>query len=759
MKPLLAKPVGITLEEHTRNVLGQARELIAARPFVGRKYKSMTGHDLAGLTLQSAEWHDVGKEYPRWQNACRQEYDEYIRTGKVNGQYLLKAGIRHEFASLVYLRSRSNIREPLIEVAIAAHHGKLGHRYEQRWTHDDKQFWPFWEEMCKRGSYKENDIQGFEEAVLCRYEAAGPRMWLQMADHRASAGEHSEQETGDQLPAYKDFSYNFRHDEKRGVQKVIEELWNEPFAILRAATGAGKTDAALLWAQYQINSGRADRLVIAMPTRFTANALSINVAEALSETGLYHSSAWFQKLKDAGSLSEERLLGKELEMARLLETSVTVTTIDHLCMCLTGARESHHGTFFNLAHSCVVIDEADFYDPFTQQNIVVLLHVLRLLHVPVLLMSATVPQSAKQLYAASGFTINAIYEDQTGTDINRWSITRSGKAALPGDIENVLNKGLKGIPLIIYANTVQRAQAYYDWFHARGCSDVILYHSRFTEPHKARKEETLLQMLGKEAWKNHKQYGVAILTQIGELSVNISTDLMLSDLCPLDRLAQRAGRLSRFTDFSVQQKQGELYVVEPTRPDKPDTLYPAPYGHYCQRTRKWIASDYLIQSGTLLRSGKYSPQDFTNLVDILYAEIQEIESDIRKNVRALQDCICTNWMILPAQHVEEDDERTKEWKSRDIPPQKTVIVDSTIGIVDNNDSWTFRNRSQYRQYVLLHGIQIPAYEFERAKKEQFIEKTTVIVGDEDREILWIVRPNYYSEERGLYFQFIKDEEE
>lgn len=32
-----------------------------------------------------------------------------------------------------------------------------------------------------------------------------------------------------------------------------------------------------------------------MPTRFTANALSVNVAATLSDTGLYHSSAWYSK--------------------------------------------------------------------------------------------------------------------------------------------------------------------------------------------------------------------------------------------------------------------------------------------------------------------------------------------------------------------------------------------------------------------------------------------------------------------------------
>ncbi len=214
------------------------------------------------------------------------------------------------------------------------------------------------------------------------------------------------------MPQFSTFEYEFPHDEKRGVQLEIEKLWDEPFSILRAPTGAGKTDAALLWAKRQVEMKRADRLVIAMPTRFTANALSIAVTHEnfknLGDAGLYHSSAWYQRIKDEKrpSIADKKFIDKEQDLARILETPLTVTTIDHLCICLTATRETHHSTFFGLANSCVVIDEADFYDDFTQLNIVVLLRALRILKAPVLLMSATVPDSAMELYRQSGLEVN-----------------------------------------------------------------------------------------------------------------------------------------------------------------------------------------------------------------------------------------------------------------------------------------------------------------------------------------------------------------
>lgn len=54
------------------------------------------------------------------------------------------------------------------------------------------------------------------------------------------------------------------------------------------------------------------------------------------------------------------------------------------------------------------------------------------------------------------------------------------------------------------------------------------------------------------------------------MSVNISADLMVSDLCPIDRLTQRCGRLCRFSTDKV----GSLYIICPLRNGK---LFAAPY--------------------------------------------------------------------------------------------------------------------------------------------------------------------------------------
>lgn len=788
----LAKSSGILLQDHIRHLQHEADKYFKAHSFVIEKYAELTGgKNLAKSVNASIKWHDVGKRHPFWQTACKQDHEELKRVGfrvemqckvcakthevwrtdsRFRGKHIISAGgkMRHEFASLEMLHRAFPSAPLTVKAAVGAHHRKLSERNRERWfSKQFPEFEKFWHEFFSEKHFTVEGDAAFEQAIMKRYLFDGPRALLQFCDHRASAAED-----GAILPKLVPFSYDFPHKDEtgqpslRGVQKKIDKLKDEPFAILRAPTGAGKTDAALLWAQHQITMQQrqdgsvrqlADRLVIAMPTRFTANALAFNVTENLSARGLYHSTARFALGEEgksgeskAGKEKHEQELLAQLELARILETPVTITTIDHLCISLTGTREDHHAIFFNLAHACVVIDEADFYDQFTQASIITLLRALRILNVPVLLMSATVPESARETYAASGSRAAQIYEDREDYERTRLTLTKRGAVQEPSEIADLLQRALDGKPTIIYANTVRRAQEYYLWFKeqlgARCEDEVVLYHSRFIEPHKKAKEDKLIARLGSEAWKKGEQHGIAIMTQIGEISVNISADLMIADMCPIDRLAQRAGRLARFKERNgeIRQVIGELFIVEPHRTASTGEtlLYPAPYGKY-QKGVGWISSPALKTSLLLLEEGGYSAKSFVDLVDKLYPLPEDESPDVRLNRCAFADCIITNWLILPTQKVTDDADETLEWKCRDIPPQYTVYVDYE----PLESPYT---RSAFRRWQLHHGVQCYAHEHRTAVSKDKILAHEFSIGD-DTETVWLVRRGNYSEELGLLF--------
>lgn len=775
----LAKPSGISLSDHTLHVVEQAELILSEIPFLSIKYKAVTGGDLRKELIDAAKYHDWGKAYPKWQDACQKDYQIYLKWRTENGlnpdevnaeeyrryntemyktagENLMKSGLRHELASLYYLKNYKVKISTVARTAIAAHHGKLGFQGEKRWKEDGREseleeegpFYEFWKAF-KRLSYRIKELSK-GELIIERYKYSVVRGLLQLADTRAS---RKEGEGDDAVYQFEKFELKNKYDSLRPVQESAKKIASEKIAILRAPTGSGKTYASLLWADLQINPSnklkqKADRLVIAMPTRFTSNALSVSVAEQIDETGLYHSSAWFNRYGDLDEKTAIKNAKEAHRMAKYLATPVSVCTIDHLLICLTGAKEAHHTTFTFLANSAVVFDEADFYDDFVQGNIVELLKVLRTLNVPVLIMSATVPDSARTLYDID-FPIEVPVFEKLSCKKHLQIIGQEEELTR----DDLLIKMLQSGTGIIYANTVARALEYYRFFEnhsLRNDIPLVMYHSRFTEYDKKDIEEKLIALLGQKAWKENDKKpvrGIAIMTQIGEMSVNISTPLMISDLCPWDRLAQRIGRLVRFDECN----KGFCYIIEPL---KDNDLYPAPYGSYDRKERKWIANEPLLNTKKKLEKDFFNPEeiapeDLEKLVNDLYPSAPDILGRAAYNQKEYRNLMKEHWLLLPDKYTDEDDGHVEKWSSRHIPAQQTIFTEFR---------GHFINFAEYQAHALEFGISCPVYSIEkemRKKENSKINKEVVLIGKSDKpiDIYYLANDFDYDKKLGLAFLY------
>lgn len=741
----MAKPSGITLVKHEADVVTEAMYLCQNLPASMEYYSKLTGKDLAKRLRVSASLHDEGKCLSaRWQEACRKDYGNYLRWKKGNpsgsfndyshdkvgeaGACLRKTGVRHEMYSL---KSALDKRLPMpLLVAIAAHHSKLGYGFEDKWQ-ASKLFAECWKRFVRTSN---DAVEDGSLKTVCdkSYEYGGVRGLLQLADHRASAREESEY-----VADWATFSYSFPFAHKRGIQQLIEQNCDNDILLVRAPTGAGKTDASLLWASRQITAHKADRLVIAMPTRFTTNALAVNVAETLSSTGIYHSSAWFSKQKtiDSGNSTRQEALAQH-KMARLLATPVTVCTIDHLLMSLTLTREDHHLIDFNLANSCVVIDEADFYDEFTLANIMFLLEVLRMWKVPVLIMSASLPETSLSMYRRIGYDVDRILEDENNADNkrDRFEICEITDYESVDELCCLADACIKRGNGIIYLNTVDKAMAVYRLFEKKVNESgmdipLILYHSRFTESDKLLKEQELLSSLGRSAWENGTAKGIAIMTQIGEISINISSEIMISDMCPIDRLMQRAGRLCRFGN-----KVGQMYI---TVPHKESELYPAPYGVFSQKDNVWIPCRAFVDTMDVLSTGKYSSDKLVTLLNKVYSEEPQISAKARANADMLRQMFICNWLICPVENWQEDDTRANNWSSRDIAPQG-------LSFVCKPDCTYFRSYSEYMEFQLSKSISMPTYLLDKGRKAHKIDTCKITIGNNASVAINVIREGFYN---------------
>ena len=729
---ILAKTSGLSLEEHTKNVLNQVDNICITLKNVDFKYKNIFGKSFIERLSCVAKYHDEGKRNSIWQNACQYEYNiyrnwlkqnfdktynDYLKENKSAGNKFKSTKIRHEFYSILYINKKKLPIE--LQLAIAAHHNKLNQNEEDKeWlkNEDIKKIWISFKEFehILLDNYF-NELNIFTKKI---FEISGLRFYLKFADHRASAIEDKIEQ-----PELFCFNYEFPFEEKNKVQNIVDNFQlNENIHIIRAPTGSGKTDAALIWAKKQIQNNKATRLIIAMPTRFTSNSLHKSIKNSISKTGLHHSSSWyFNKVNK-----------EENEYTRLLINPSTVCTIDLLITALTLTREDHHGILFNLANSCLVIDEIDFYDEFVFENLLFLLKCLKLWKVPVLIMSATLPDifidKIKPVYYDTQLKIN---EDTSDNARNRFEIKCIRNYEVLNEIEDLLNLCIASKKAIIYVNTIESGINLYNWFKFKNVH-IILYHSRFTETDKFEKEKELERIFGKNSNMNNES-NIAILTQIGELSINISADLMISEVCPFDRLIQRVGRLCRFN----KNKIGNLYLLNPK---KNNNDYPAPYGSYNKKNRQWHASKTYILTLEKLKAC-YEKDKYFNfdrclkIVNNIYSEINnEPNIKSKENAVILESKFKSNWLFVPKNKSDKEDTENGEWKCRNIDNNEKILI--------SKPPLYFNNYFEYKSFIFENKIELPIYLFKKLKDEFLINNCDVRIKNETNSINYLIDGRY-----------------
>ena len=120
----------------------------------------------------------------------------------------------------------------------------------------------------------------------------------------------------------------------------------------------------------------------------------------------------------------------------------------------------------------------------------------------------------------------------------------------------------QGAKVLVVRNTVREAQATFSKAQNRGPTSLLLqceggpalHHSRFAAEDRSRLDQAVENALGKGRAPGGQ---VVIGTQTLEQSLDIDADLLLTDLCPIDVLLQRIGRLHRHESTTRPDGFGE----------------------------------------------------------------------------------------------------------------------------------------------------------------------------------------------------------
>lgn len=308
-----------------------------------------------------------------------------------------------------------------------------------------------------------------------------------------------------------------------------------PIILVRAGCGSGKTAAAYLWAAEQ-HAGR--QLWVTYPTTGTATEGFRDYVNGLDELSprLEHSRADVDLeifgLRDGseGARDQDRL-----DALRGWGSSVITCTVDTVLGLIQNQRKGLYA-WPGLARSAVVFDEIHAYD---EQLFGCLLRFLEALPgIPVLLMTASLPASRLDELRRLCQRVHKcpLAEVDGPADLEGLLRYRQEEAEEPWPlVADCLDGGGK---VLWVCNTVDSCIETADQASQRGMKPRI-YHSRFCYHHRVQRHGEVISGFREPG------SALAVTTQVCEMSLDLSADLLLTQLAPIPALIQRLGRLNR----------------------------------------------------------------------------------------------------------------------------------------------------------------------------------------------------------------------
>ena len=368
----------------------------------------------------------------------------------------------------------------------------------------------------------------------------------------------------------------------RPAQQAVGDVpTDERLVVLEAETGSGKTEAALWRFASLLAAGEVDALYFAVPTRAAARHLHGRVNAALKRMFDPAPEALLaipgQLL--AGEATGKRLPGFEVlwddgvdrparwaaeHAARYLAARVAVGTVDQVALGGLQVKYAHlRGSA--LSRALVVIDEVHASDPYMTEVQLAMLESHVALGGHAMLMSATLGAAARRKWLNEAPATLA--EDAARPYPAVW--TRHGAQAVAPDrdagkeVHVAAHRGwtgaeaarlateaaARGARVLVIRNTVARAQESFAACAADRpglllsvAGQPTLHHSRFAAEDRALLDAAVEAAIGKASPLGGR---IVIGTQTLEQSLDLCADLLITDLCPMDVLLQRIGRLHR----------------------------------------------------------------------------------------------------------------------------------------------------------------------------------------------------------------------
>lgn len=465
--------------------------------------------------------------------------------------------------------------------------------------------------------------------------------------------------------------------------------------ILEDVTGAGKTEAAVMLVHQLMAAGVADGFFIGLPTMATANAMYGRIARVYARLFGADASLVLAHGKDrlveefaATVLRPGRTEGDAAQRDETATARCTAWLADHrkrallapagvgtIDQALLGALQSRHQSLrlLGLFRKVLVVDEVHACDAYMQGVLEMLLRLHAQAGGSAVLLSATLPQAMKQALLrafaqgcgqeqappveASKFPLVTSWCRQaparlgehpvaTRPDVRRTVHFRYASAhdEVVREIERALAAG-QCVGWI--RNTIADAMEAHRLFASKLPPEkLLLFHARFALGDRLETEEEVLRCFGPQSTPELRAGRLLICTQVAEQSLDIDMDVLVTDLAPMDRVLQRAGRLRRhvrdaegrrLTEPGARDGRGTpcVWIYGPPWTQQPEAgwvkkAFPKAYLVYPHHGQLWLTAKLLHGRAVTM------PEEARDLIEGVFAPDVDVPEGLQGNANAAE---------------------------------------------------------------------------------------------------------------------------
>lgn len=618
--------VGNSWQTSFRNVMVNLEHILAKSEETGRvtlvqhltevsmlaeKVAQHLGLDIP-IAKKGAILHDIGKVSPLFQKTLNKNFQR-------PPGFLF----RHELASLFFISIlKQEEKHPVIDM-IVAHHKSIyndaggkglldldenDHACLEKhiigfddWSKDALLILAHFNFETRPISIEQAKETFYEVVEYCQSKKYGYSQWkgvLIAADHLASARSGYIKPLERKLFVVPDLSYYHSRKNELYPLSMISTEDKRRHTLVTAPTGAGKTDFLIRRCK--------GRVFYTLPFQASINAMYERIKTDLKDT-----DADVRLLHAASSIRLDNGNVEEKILQRHIGASVKVLTPHQMASLVFGTK-GFEAMISDIKGCEIILDEIHTYSETTQAIVLKIVEILCNIGCRVHIGTATMPTVLySRLVDILGGAEN-IYEVKLPNEVldsfNRHIIHKADSIeSLSNVIDEAIHQNQK---ILLVCNQVKRAQSLFNDLSVRYPRvEKMLVHSRFKRGVRSQLESNL-----RNTFNYSYEACLVVSTQVVEVSLDISFDLMITECAPVDSLIQRFGRINRKRSKETIGHYKPIYVLAPPT-EKTDAL---PYGlEVLQRTYEALPNSELMKE-----------REAQSMIDTVYPSVEFVNIDL-----------------------------------------------------------------------------------------------------------------------------------